>query len=213
MGGYGKILLVDKIYSDIKKRIISGKYLPGRRLVEAELKEEFNVSRVTLREALRRLIVDDLVVLVPNKGIHVRELSHKEIIDIYTVRESLEGLAARLAAEMPRKRLKNLQLICSKGAVAVLEKNRMNHRALNSRFHMELAQVTENNILIKIIERLSTQIIGSQFISLMTDQDMEISQQTHEKILEAILAGDGDSAELIMRNHIKNGREFILSAI
>ncbi len=206
-----KVLLVEKIYSDIKKKIVSGEYLPGRRLVEAELTEEFNVSRVTLREALRRLVADDLVALIPNSGARVREFSYKEIMDIYTVREAVEPLAARLASQAPDERLDNLKAICLKGAAAVSKKDRRSHRTLNNLFHLELALITENDTLIKIIERLTTQIIGNQFIALMSDLDLEISQKSHEDIVEAILAGDGDKAESATHNHIRTGRKFILS--
>ncbi|MDO9534907.1 MAG: GntR family transcriptional regulator [Bacillota bacterium] len=213
MSVYQKVLLVEKIYTEIKKRIVSGEYLPGRRLVEAELTEDFNVSRVTLREALRRLIADDLVVLIPNSGIRVRELSYKEIVEIYTVRATVEALAARLAAQLPNNSLNDLTEICSKGAAAVWKKDRMNHRSLNNRFHMELAFVTGNETLIKIIERLNAQIIGNQFISLMSDSDLEISQNSHEEIVEAIFAGDGGKAESLMHGHIRSGLNFILSCV
>ena len=212
MNAFPKMLLVEKVYLEIKKLILSGDYLPGRRLVEAELTRKFNVSRVTLREALRRLVADDLVVLIPNKGIHVRELTYKEKEDIYTVRETVEGLAARLAAQVPENRLNNLKKICLEGAAAVSQKDRKSHRTLNNQFHFEVALVTENEALIKIIERLSTQIIGSQHIALMSDLDLEISQRSHEAILQAILKRDGDEAESLMRDHIRTGRKFILSS-
>lgn len=210
MSVYQKVLLVEKIYSEIKKRIVAGKYLPGRHLVEAELTEEFNVSRVTLREALRKLVADELVVLIPNSGIRVKELSYKEIADIYAVREAVESLAAKLASQIPKGRLENLKMICSRGATAVLRKDRMEHRSLNHMFHLELAMVTGNETLYKIIERLSTQIIGNQFVALMSDLDLETSQQSHEEITAAVMAGDGEKAETAMRNHIRTGRKFIL---
>lgn len=211
MSVYQKVLLVEKIYSEIKKRIVSGKYLPGRHLVEAELTEEFNVSRVTLREALRKLVADELVVLIPNSGIRVKELSYKEITDIYSVREAVESLAAKLASQVPKDRLENLKMICSRGAAAVLKKDRMEHRSLNHMFHLELAMVTGNETLYKIIERLSTQIIGSQFIALMSDLDLEISQKSHEEIIAAIMESNGEKAKTAMENHIRAGRKFILS--
>jgi DNA-binding GntR family transcriptional regulator len=70
--------------------------------------------------------------------------------------------------------------------------------------------VTGNETLYKIIERLSTQIIGNQFVALMSDLDLETSQQSHEEITAAVMAGDGEKAETAMRNHIRTGRKFIL---
>lgn len=205
------ILLVDKVYSAIKQRIVSGEYLPGKRLVEAELTEDFNVSRVTLREAMRRLVADNLVVLIPNSGIKVKELSYKEIVDIYAVRETVEALAARLAAQAGYDRLHNLKSICARGAEAVKQKDRISHRTLNNLFHREVALVSRNEALIQIIDRLSTQIIGNQYVALMSDLDLEYSQINHQDIYEAILAGNGDRAESAMRDHIRSGRKFISS--
>lgn len=210
MSLYPKMLLVEKVYLEIKKLILAGEYLPGKRLIEEELAKKFQVSKVTLREALRRLIVDDLVVLIPNRGIQVKELSYKEKEDIYIIRERVEGLAAWLAAQVPKKRLYKLEKICLEGAVAVSKRDRNRHRTLNNQFHREVASVADNEALIKIIERLNTQIIGDEHLALMSDLDLENSQKDHEQILQAILGRDSEKADLLMRDHIRNGLKYIL---
>lgn len=206
-----KVLVVEKVYNEVKKRILSGEYLPGMHLVEAELTAEFKVSRVTMRDALRRLVADELVDSVPNSGMRVRRLSYEDILELYIVREVIEGLSARLAAQLTHDKLKNLQDICVESAAAVSKKDRLQHRYLNNRFHQELALATGNRTLVKILDRLKTQMIGNQFMPLMTDEDIEISQRDHETMLKVIMAGDGEEAEKIMRRHIKAGLDFVRS--
>ncbi len=213
MGVSNNVLLVEKVYMDIRNKILSGEYPSGMHLVEAELTKEFKVSRVTMREASRRLVVDDLVDLIPNSGVRVRRLSYQDVIDLYAVREPLEALAARLAAQAPPDKLKDLQMICSEGAAATARRDRINHRFLNNQFHLTLAAVTGNRTLVRVLERLNLQIVASQFMSFMRDEDFDISQHDHEELLKAIFAGYSDKAELIMRLHIKKGREFALSCL
>ena len=145
------------------------------RLVETELAKEFQVSRVTMRQALRRLVVDDLVDLIPNSGIRVRKLSYKDIADLYDVREPLEALTARLAAQAPPEKLAELKELCSEGSIAAVNRDRFAHRFLNNRFHHTMAAVTGNRTLVRVLERLNLQMVASQFISFMRDTDFDES--------------------------------------
>lgn len=209
-------LLVEKVYLDIRNRILSGGYPPGVRLIETELSKEFEVSRITIRESLRKLVVDDLVDLIPNSGIRVRKLSYQDIVDLYAVREPLEGLAARLAAQRSADKLSELNKLkemCAEGAVATAGRDRFSHRFLNNNFHLAIVAITENRTLSRVLERLNLQMVASQFINFMQGTDLDESQRAHEEMLEAIQAGDGDKAELIMRLHVKQGREFALSCV
>lgn len=133
--------VVDQVYKAIKKRICGGDYLPGMHLVEADMTKEFNVSRVTVRDALRRLTIDGLVEFIPNRGIRVHQLSYKDVMDIYTVRESLEGLSARLAAEKPKEALLTLREVLESEEKtepnAIIQQIR-----LNIIFHAAIARIS-----------------------------------------------------------------------
>ena len=85
-------------YEAIREAILSGRFLPGQRLVADELAQEFGTSRMPIREALQRLENAGLVSITPHRGAVVSELSEQEIVEIYHIRAVLEGLAARLAA-------------------------------------------------------------------------------------------------------------------
>lgn len=94
-----KELSSDIVYNKLKDRITSGYYLPGVHLVEADLIEEYQYSRTTIREALRRLVDDQIVELIPHRGARVKKLSNKEIMDSYILYEYLIALAVRLVTE------------------------------------------------------------------------------------------------------------------
>jgi DNA-binding GntR family transcriptional regulator len=89
---------VDRVVEGLRAGILGGRYVPGQHLIEADLTRDFNVSRGPLREAFRRLSAEGLLQIVPNRGALVRQLSYREIVEIFQIRSGLEPLAARLAA-------------------------------------------------------------------------------------------------------------------
>ena len=91
-----------RAYEQIRRAIVEGRYEAGRRLIEKNLAEEFELSRTPVREALRMLESEGLVVSLPNKGAVVRPLSSHDVYDIYDLRVRLESLAAERAARDPR---------------------------------------------------------------------------------------------------------------
>ncbi|MDI3500468.1 MAG: hypothetical protein PWP22_239, partial [Thermoanaerobacter sp.] len=91
--------LRDVVFDYMKDAIITGKLKPGERLMEVQLAEKLGVSRTPVREAIRKLELEGLVVMVPRKGAYVADLDAKDLLNVLEVRSSLEGLAASLAAE------------------------------------------------------------------------------------------------------------------
>ena len=91
--------LTARVYEHIREDIIEGRYANGAYLVETKLAEELDVSRTPIREALKQLELEDLVVSIPNRGVMVQGMSSHDIDDIFTVRYLLEGQAAYWAAE------------------------------------------------------------------------------------------------------------------
>lgn len=91
--------LRDVVFENLREAILEGKLKPGQRLMEVQLAEQLGVSRTPVREAIRKLELEGLVVMLPRKGAYVANMSLKDIMDVLEVRASLEGLAAYLAAE------------------------------------------------------------------------------------------------------------------
>lgn len=195
-----------QVYDAIRERVCSGQYLPGIHLVEADLAAEFHVSRITVRDALRRLAADELVEVLPYRGVRVRQLTTQDVEELYTVREPIESLAARLAAEVRGEGLKDLRRICQEGAQAAAAGDARRYMQLNAQFHATVPAITGNRTLVKVLTHLNTQMVGYQFLSAINLERMQQSQSQHEAVLRAIEAGDGDRAESAMRHHIRTSR-------
>ena len=91
--------LRDVVFENLREAILEGKLEPGQRIMEVQLAEQLGVSRTPVREAIRKLELEGLVVMLPRKGAYVADMSLKDIIDVLEIRSSLEGLAAYLAAD------------------------------------------------------------------------------------------------------------------
>lgn len=194
--------VAQRIYEVLRERVLTGQLLPGTRLVEADLTAEFRASRVTVREALRRLVADDLLELLPHRGIRVRLLSPRDIEELYMVRAPLEGLAARLAAEASPVELDELRRCCNEGDQAIADGDARRYMQANARFHNALLSATGNHTLKKIATHLNAQMLSFQALQNMNLHRMRESHEGHWAILHAIEAHDSDRAEEVMRRHI-----------
>lgn len=198
-----------ELYTSIKERIINGYYFPGVHLVETDLIEEFSYSRSTIREALRRLVNDGIVELIPHRGVRVRKLTTKEIIDLYQVMEYLEGLAARIVAvSRDLSIIKELENTLEENAKAIDNNDFELHCSLVQEFHNKIVNYTGNRELINTVER--THLLTSiHYVKNSLEGRMKESLQNHRKMLDAIIAHDADLAESIMRKHLTEGLEII----
>lgn len=210
-----KISLADVVYQQIRDKILKGLYLPGMRLVEADLVEEYKVSRVTVREALRRLASEGLVDLMPNKGIKVKQLTRKEFHDVLIVRAQLEGLAAQLAAGIDTVDLSPLVRIHDqeRDMLCKLEwdfNDRMKKTELNQMFHDTIAVLSGNDSLRKILAQLRAQIYicEHQFLRNSPRSLFIDSFIFHDDILTAIHEHRPDDAFRLAQNHAIGGEKF-----
>src|SRR3990170_3732382 len=187
--------LAETVYEALKGSILKGEFLPGAHLVEAELTQKYGVSRGTIREVLRRLLADELVEHLAHRGVRVRRLAVDDVIELYTVREPVEGLAARLAASAPAAARETLRTIHAEAVGAVAAGDRFRFARLNSAFHRSIAEASGNRLLGGVLGRLNTQLIGFQFLSVENAIDIGSAHRDHGEVLAAIVAGDPDAAE------------------
>ncbi len=203
---------IENTVSKLKSRIKQGYYAPGQRLIERDLERDLKVGRSTVREALRRLAGDGLVVQEANRGTSIRALSRSDVIHIYTVREVIEGLAARLAANNidtgdNKKRLK----AALHDMRAVSKKNEfLKYMELNEQLHKLIIEISENPWLPGIAEQLWLPVFRLQFNRFIQANSMKVSLEGHERIIKAILDGDGPRAERFMRAHIRSAQKTVL---
>ena len=201
----------DYVTEQIRAGIKSGRFLPGHRLIEAALAEDFSVSRGPVREALGRLAAEELLRIEHNRGAIVRRLSRSEVVDLFRVREVVEGLAARQAAE----RIADLRVQKQiRGLVEEISGLRRKsdlaaYRAHNERFHAALVELSNNKELSKLIRRLQIAIYYIQFRRQLDTGLIAQSLDDHEAICSAITRGETDNAERAMRAHIRHSSSSI----
>ena len=189
----------------LRQWIINGDLAPGQRLIEADLRKSLDASRSTLREVLVQLNGEGLVELVHQRGAFVTRLSEKELLDLFGVRERLEGYAAWLAAQNVdesnhRKWLEKQQKIWNKAEMAT---NYPRHLQENIPFHDGILRMSGNERLVSMLQRLQIPSLRKRFFDTFEPDHWQKSVEEHLKIIDALLAGDSDRAESAMREHVR----------
>ncbi|WP_197037969.1 MULTISPECIES: GntR family transcriptional regulator [Actinomycetes] len=197
-------------YEEIRRQIVDLRLAPGSRLVERDLAAELDVSRIPLREALQLLQQDGLVVLVPRQGAIVSPFSENDVRDLFDVRESLEVLAARLAAERADEEgLARLSEQLEAARTATLKRDRPAIAAANAKFHQMIVDLSANPLLESLLRPLEAR---TQWLFHLTkDRDPGRQCHEHEEILAAIAAHDADRAAESAFHHVHSGREASLA--
>ncbi|MCE0534075.1 GntR family transcriptional regulator [Kineosporia rhizophila] len=198
--------LREATYDELRSRIVNLVYAPGQRLFERDLAAELEVSRIPLREALQLLANDGLVVLVPRQGALVAPFTAADVRDLFDVRESLEVLAARLAAHrVGEEGLAELreQIDRARGALAAQDHPAI--AAANSQFHRVLVRIADNPLLTSMMRPLEAR---TQWLFHLTRQ-RDLGQQCdeHQELYDALAAGDAEQAARCAFEHVTSGRE------
>lgn len=202
---------VDQVVNGIRERILAGHYAVGQRLITRELMASLGYSRSTVREAFARLAAEGLVDLIPNRGAAVRGLSRKEILDLFQIRELLEGLSARLAAEAARRPKARAT---AREVLERLEKrpfSAVDFHAENLLVHETLMRLGGNAELEKLVARMHVPFVMMQARRTMGVAEIGRSQREHLAILRAVVAGKPDRAEETMRAHLRNTAQWLTS--
>ena len=217
--------LADEIAFRLQAGILDGSYPPGTHLLQDELCARFGVSRTPIREALRKLQAQHLVVVVPNRGAKVRVPNREELIEVYAVRAELEGFASELAAGLAGPEtfaaLDDAQARIDE-AVAELESSKVEpdgeaafHRRLasgNENFHAAIYRAAHNVRLQRIIEDLQS-FFPKDYVwrAMRSSEELhEIHYEEHRRIRGALAAGEGASARREMTHHILHARAVLL---
>ncbi|THV32140.1 GntR family transcriptional regulator [Glycomyces paridis] len=198
----------ERVYRELRERIVTADLRPGQRLIERDLAAEFEVSRIPLREALQRLAGDGLVTTVPGQGSIVTVPTPKDIADLFDVRAGLEPLAARLAAAgAGPETLRRLRACVDSDTAAPVD--------ANADFHRELVAAAGNPLLTQIMEPLEARMRWLFHLTSGADpveRDPARQRREHEALLEAIEAADADRAAAISLAHLEDGRAPTLEA-
>ena len=204
--------LRDVVFNTLRDAILTGKLVPGERLMENQLADKLGVSRTPVREALRMLELENLVELVPRKGAQVLDMSEKDIVNILEVRSALEGLATSVACKKMTKedlqQLKNLEVDFEK---AVAENDVEHFVDIDEDFHDLIFAATENDKLINIFRNLRIQLYRYRMAQAKNNEtSMSTIVAHHRSIIRAIENHDSEEGASIAQGHIKYQTESIL---
>ncbi len=194
-------------YQQLMEAIQHGVLKPGTRIREVEIADRFGISRTPVRDAIRRLESDGLVIHVPRQGAVIKQLDHREVIELYEIREVLEGTAARYAArhasDLEAAELEELNDLMSsdpRDPVKVADANRL--------FHSALYRSANNRYLIQALKSLTDAmaLLGGTGTTLQAEDRIQTAHAEHLAIIEAIRNRDPDAADEAARLHIRNAQ-------
>ncbi len=203
----------DTVVGDLRQAIITGVIPPGSRLLQVELADRLGVSRIPLREALRTLHAEGLVLIEPNRGAVCRPLDPKDVSDLYAVRVVLEQLAARSSAALfadlrdatEAKRQLALAAAARSDVVGLIR--------LDFEFHEGLASASGNPHLSRCLDGCWSQIERAMHYFLSHSAAVDVIWGEHASIARAIAYGDGPGAEDLLERHIVESRNVILRGL
>lgn len=195
--------LRDIVFQTLRNAIITGDLQPGERLMETQLAEKLGVSRTPIREAIRKLELEGLVVMVPRKGAQVAQFTEKDIQDVLEVRAALEALAAKLACKrMDDRAFLKLQLAIAEYSYAAKNKDLETMIEKDVEFHDIICNATQNDKLIQLFNNLKEQVNRYRITYLKNVEDSETVEAEHLAILEALKNKDEEVASDLASKHI-----------
>ncbi len=202
-----------QVYSALRDAIVTGKLKPGERIVEDRICSELGVSRSPLREALRKLEGEGLVSILPRRGAVVTELTPRDQLELFAVREALEGLAANLAARhITAEELAELEDVCQAMEKCIRARDMAAVVVLNTQFHELVAKASRNRWVREFLLSIRAQTRRLYRSSIEKPDRAPESVAEHQLVIEALKEGDGVRAEALARQHVLKAREVAASA-
>lgn len=206
--------LRDVVFKTLRQEILTGKLKPGERLMEIQLANKLGVSRTPIREAIRKLELDGLVIMIPRRGAEVAQITLKDLKDVMEVRCALDVLAIELACDrMGREELNSLYQACENFRDAVKTKDTRKLAEADVAFHDAIVLSTGNTRLIQLVSNLSEQMYRYRFEYLKDATSHEMLQQEHMEMYQNILKKDKAAAASVVRKHINNQEEAIIKQL
>ena len=205
--------LSERVFHTLKEAIVAGELPQGSKVTEDELATQYGISRGPLREAIRRLESLRLLVRVPRAGMRVVTLTPEMMEEIYTIREALEGMSARLAAtrmtDVEIEELRQL-LIKHENNIKQSEGKEYFQREGDLDFHFCIARSSNNQWLMQLLSNELYQLLRMcRHRSSQTPERPIKALNEHKQIVEAIAQRDPELAEILMRRHISGAWKIV----
>ena len=195
--------LREVVFNTLQRAILRGDLVTGQRLMEIPLAEKMGVSRTPVREAIRKLELEGLVVMVPRKGAEVAHISGKNLRDVLEVRRALEELAGELACKrMTEEEFKRLERANHRFTSLLGGDDITEIAQADEEFHGLIYQATENDRLIQMVNHLREQMYRYRIEHIKDRSQRKILVQEHQEIMRALAARDVEATRRTIRNHI-----------
>lgn len=210
------ISLVDQIVDILKNKILIGGIKGGEQLLEDQLRDELDVSRAPLREAIRVLEKEGFVEIIPRKGAFVKKISRVDIEEIFPVRATLEGLAARLAYKnLTSQDLEEMEEVLGNMQEAAAGKNYEDYFKHHRVFHTIFIKASENGILISILKNLHMHALWHRYTYQYHQQDLQSSLLIHRRILDLFKEKSVQprKIEQVVRQHMEKALGVFIKAM
>lgn len=207
--------LANKVYTEVRKKILSSQLTGGSRMVESAWAEKLLVSRVAVREAFMRLAGESLVEFGEKGGCFVKKMTVEDVRDIRELRELLEvGALKILFAKKNKEFIKDLELICEDFSDMVSKGYYGGACEADVRFHERIIEGTGNSRLISIYKNSNIPLFHMKLGAIMTQmEDYLDTENEHSKIVEALKNNDWDQAYKILVSHLDRGEQEALELV
>ncbi|MBP3470033.1 MAG: GntR family transcriptional regulator [Lachnospiraceae bacterium] len=206
--------LRDVVFNTLRQAILRGELKPGERLMEIKLANKLGVSRTPIREAIRKLELEGLVLMIPRKGAEVADISEKSLRDVLEVRKALEELAVQLACDkITKEEIEDLKKAAEDFKKILKSRDITEIAEADVRFHDIIFMATDNQKLVQLLNNLREQMYRFRVEYLKKEEVHPQLIAEHEKIIEHIMERDKVKASAIVSEHINNQVEGVIDII
>ena len=206
--------LRDVVFNTLRQAILRGELKPGERLMEIQLANKLGVSRTPIREAIRKLELEGLVLMIPRKGAEVAEITEKSIRDVLEVRRALEELAVQLVCEkITEEEIEELKAAAREFENVLKDGDITKIAEADVRFHDVIYMATDNQKLIQLLNNLREQMYRFRVEYLKREEVRPQLLAEHEEIIATIERREKDTATKVVCEHIDNQVEAVIDII
>ena len=205
------IPLRDVVFKKLRRAILLEELKAGERLTEIRLADRLGVSRTPIREAMRKLELEGLVVMVPRRGAVVAKISEKNLRDVLEIRRVLDMLCARLACErMSEEAKEKLNTACQDFEEAVKSGDLRDVAQKDVALHNIIIEATGNLTLQQMLDNLAEQMYRYRVKYLKDDSQYQTLSREHRAICKSIMSGNQETAVRLAKEHIDNQETAII---
>ncbi|MGX0976906.1 DNA-binding GntR family transcriptional regulator [Roseovarius sp. MBR-51] len=199
----GRTALAVEISNRLRQMILEGQLLPGEKINEKVLTEQFGVSRTPLREALKVLAAEGLLDLIPHRGAVITRQSEAELAEVFCVLAALEGLAGELAAEHASEDILHEIADMTRALRRTFdEADRPTYFRINQEIHKTILAAAGNDMLLRSHELLAYRVQRARYQANLTAERWRAAVEEHEAILDALSRRDAERCGKLMKDHL-----------